>query len=320
MIKNRFYFLLAAVFTLVLTAEGRDFTASCNSETASLDQQPRMVGGGPYILYNDDGSVIIHTFDQQMNLHTKTYPNRESTGKITVYSHEGGYEFSFYLHNRLYTPPARYAELPEKMLVLSDPHGDIRPFVRTLQGNGVIDENLNWIFGRGHLKILGDIQDRGDDQTTILWLVYMLHEQARQAGGYVHFLIGNHEVIVSQHDERYLTPKYLEQAKKIGVRYGDLWLNNSELGRWVNSRNTIQIMHDRLFVHAGISPELIETPLTIEQINDTVRKYMVLPRNYPNRTPVATLIMGGTAGPLWYRSVIQNTLQESVVDQILARY
>ena len=287
---------------------------------------PPMRGGGPYILYADNGSVTIHTFDRRLNLFTRYYPNREAIEPITVYSHEGDYVFTFELQkNPTKIPLARYKNLPEKMLVLSDPHADIVPFVRTLQGNGVIDDNLNWTFGNGHLKILGDVQDRGDDQTTIFWLLYKLQAEAQAAGGDVHHLLGNHEAIVAQYDERYLNPKYIQKARNLAKYYGvffaytQLWHNNSELGSWVNSRNTVQIMGNMLFVHAGISPQVSALPLTIENINDTVRKYIVLPNSTSSGSPHANTIMG-SSGVLWYRAIAENTIQESVLDQILARW
>jgi hypothetical protein len=289
--------------------------------TWAQTEHPRMVGGGPYILYAQDGRATVITFDKLLNMYTQTFPNRESIGEFTVYSHEGDYTFKVKLQDPITTPQARYNDLPEKMLILSDPHGDIVSFVKTLTGNKIVDEHLNWIYGNGHVKILGDIQDRGNDQTTIFWLVYKLQTEARKAGGELHYLLGNHEAIVAQHDERYLTPKYLEYPSKLtekmgdGVRYGDLWGSNSELGNWVFHQNTIQIMGSKLFVHAGISVNLVKTGLTVEQINDTVRKYIALPR-HTTRSEHATLIMT-TAGPLWYRAMVDNTMSMSEVDEVL---
>ena len=71
---------------------------------------------------------------------------------------------------------------------MSDPHGRLDCVVSLLQGNGIIDENLNWNYDSNHLMILGDIFDRGDDVTQILWLIYKLEQEAAQAGGCVSFL------------------------------------------------------------------------------------------------------------------------------------
>jgi len=285
---------------------------------AQTTQEP-LRGSGPYIIFNDDATVTKIRFDCSFNMFTTHYPHRDSVGLITVWSYEGDFEFSFRLHDEIYIPPARHEFLPEKMFVTSDPHGDLVSLVKTLKGNGVIDGNLNWIFGDGHLMMLGDVPSRGDDQTTIFWLLYKLFAEARQAGGYLHLFLGNHEAMLAQHDERFLTPKYPRIGEVMGQRYGDLFSNSTELGRWINSRNTIQIMGNILFVHAGISPQLIELPLTIEQINDTVRKYIALPRRATEYSPHAHLIMRSN-GPLWYRGLVQNVHPESMIDKILARY
>ncbi|MCK7530014.1 MAG: hypothetical protein MZV63_02625 [Marinilabiliales bacterium] len=74
--------------------------------------------------------------------------------------------------------------------------------------NGIIDRNLNWKFGRGHLVYLGDAHDRGDMVTEILWHLFSLERQAAKAGGMVHFVLGNHELMVLDGDLRFINPKY----------------------------------------------------------------------------------------------------------------
>ena len=35
-----------------------------------------------------------------------------------------------------------------------------------------MDEKYQWIFGKGHLVICGDLFDRGNDVAAELWLIY----------------------------------------------------------------------------------------------------------------------------------------------------
>ena len=275
---------------------------------------------GPYILYDNDGRVEFITFDNDLIKSTKCFADRNSIGSFTVYAQEGGYSFAVNLHRDLTIPAARY-EIPEKLLAISDPHGDFVPFVSVLQGNGVIDEQLDWSFGRNHLMVLGDVSDRGDDPTALYWLIYKLEEQARVAGGCLHFLLGNHEVMVSQNDLRYTAKKFQAVAQSAGMEYYKLWGYQTELGRWINSRNQIEVIGDNLFVHAGISPQMAAFDLKIEQINDTIRKYIALDRKAATNSPAASLIMG-TNGTLWYRGLIQHKedMNGSVVDGILDRF
>ncbi len=274
---------------------------------------PAMAQDGPYIIYNDDGHVKQIVFDKELNMSSQTFSSPNSMDSLTVSTQEGGYSFSVKLHE-IATPSVRY-DMPARIVVLSDPHGDFVPFVTTLQGAGVIDQQLNWIFGHNHLMIIGDISDRGEDVAAIYWLTYKLEEQAREAGGVVHFLIGNHEVMVAQSDLRYTASKYDTIAKQIGLEHSQLWDSRTELGRWINSRNQIEVIGNLLFVHAGISRQIPATGLTIEQINDTVRKYMVLKRKATAHSPVAELVMRSN-GTLWYRGMVNSN--EDMNSEILS--
>jgi hypothetical protein len=296
---------------------------SCSATPPQQDDTSlHRIHGGPYIIYNEDETVELINFDFALNRFSQHFDSRDHIGLIRVGTQEGNYEFSLRLHDNI-TIPAVHYDMPERILVISDPHGDVVSFITGLQGNGAIDEHLNWIFGSGHLVVLGDVHNRGDDVTAIFWLIYKLEEQAREAGGAVHFFLGNHEVMVVQNDHRYTTAKYDKIAERMGVEhYGALWNDKTELGRWLQSRNTMITIGDILFVHAGVSPELAATDLSITQINDIVRKYMALPRTATaDPSTIAHLIMRSN-GPLWYRGMVLSNeyLNETVVDEILERF
>lgn len=53
---------------------------------------------------------------------------------------------------------------------------------------------------------VGDLLDRGDQERTALDLLLRLKEQALAAGGAVHVLQGNHEIMNVSLDFRYVTP------------------------------------------------------------------------------------------------------------------
>jgi len=274
---------------------------------------------GLYIRNEPDGSVTLFGFDRDLNPHIRTFPDRASVGPLTISSTEGFFHFMVELRDDVTIPPARHASRPDRMLVLSDPHADIIPFVQVLRGNGVMCNDFNWTFGTGHLVILGDIFSRGDDQTTIAWILYKLDGQARAAGGAVTFLLGNHELMALQGDGRYWTPKYSVIASRLGlINYNRLWTPDMELGRWVSSQNSIAIVDDILFAHGGISRPVAATGLSIENINDTVRKFIVLPSGSAAASSAeAAMIMGGSAiGVLWHREIINNELFQYQVDEI----
>ncbi|MDR0333820.1 MAG: metallophosphoesterase [Dysgonamonadaceae bacterium] len=275
----------------------------------------------PYIIYNENGTIDLKSFDKSQNIYSERFNSREQIDLIRVETQEGNYYFNVKLHDNIVIPDAHY-EIPEQIFVISDPHGDAVSFITGLQGNKIIDDEFNWIFGQNHLVVLGDVHNRGDDVTAIFWLIYKLEAQAQDAGGAVHLLLGNHEVMVAQNDLRYTNEKYDKIANEIGIGFDVLWSNKTELGRWVQSRNTMMTIGDILFLHAGVSPELAETDLTITQVNDTVRKYMALPRRASeDPSSIAHLVMR-TNGPLWYRGLAtpDETVNKTVVSGILDRF
>ncbi len=50
--------------------------------------------------------------------------------------------------------------------------------------------------------------------TECLWLIYSLEEKAKAAGGYVHFILGNHEIMNMQGDFRYVQDKYRSKCER----------------------------------------------------------------------------------------------------------
>ena len=74
-----------------------------------------------------------------------------------------------------------------------------------LQIAKLVDDESNWIGGTCHLVQLGDILDRGDSERSCIDLLFKLRKQAEEAGGKVHVLLGNHEVMNVALDFRYVT-------------------------------------------------------------------------------------------------------------------
>ena len=105
-----------------------------------------------------------------------------------------------------------------------------------LQNNGVIDKDFNWTFGNGHLVLTGDFVDRGEQVTEVLWLIYALEDKAKEAGGYVHYVLGNHEIMNMSGDLRYLNKKYVDNAALLNAHFVTLYGENSELGRWLRTK------------------------------------------------------------------------------------
>ena len=239
------------VFLVLLT--------SCFSPVCGKDKKPRQAIeklsiDGPYLLKADDGSMRAISVDGKGRLLDKHYKSIPTTFSFEVFSDNGERLFPVTIHS--VSRPEWKDVQPEKTFVLSDPHANWSCFASLLKAGKVIDADYNWIFGTNQLVIIGDVFDRGVDVLPINWLIYKLEKEAEDAGGKVTFLIGNHETMVLGNDLRYTKKKYTQLADTLGMTYPELW-QKSELGHWLKTRNSIQVVGDNLFVHAGLSKEFL---------------------------------------------------------------
>jgi hypothetical protein len=198
-------------------------------------------------------------------------------------------------------------------LVLSDIEGNFSAFRKLLQANNVIDGKLNWKFGNGHLVLIGDFFDRGNQVTEVLWLIYFLEEKAKANGGYVHFILGNHEIMNLSGDLRFLEQKYKDNSILLNKKYVSLYDENSELGRWLRTKNIVEKIGDNLFVHGGISGEMNKLNMSIPNINQLSRPYYA--DSTFNYTDKKLDTIFGDLGPFWYRGYY-NTVNKATPQQI----
>jgi hypothetical protein len=169
--------------------------------------------------------------------------------------------------------------------------------------------------------VLGDIFDRGDMVTEILWHLFNLEKQAAKAGGKVHVILGNHELMVLDEDLRYINEKYKTVESITGRKYSDLYSENSVLGKWLRSTPVMITIDDIIFVHGGISPELIHRDLQIKQINQIFSDSIVGKNIYSQEQNEKLDFLAGDYGPLWYRGYFaDSTFSESTLDSILVFY
>lgn len=255
---------------------------------------------GPYVLHVNDSTKRV------ISVSTDGVISDSFTGAdtFTVSEHDGRWSFDVKLHEL--KRPDWKRPMPEKMFIMSDPHGRMDCFVSILQAGKVIDERLGWAFGEGELFIIGDVFDRGEDVPQIFWLIYKLEDEAAKAGGRVTFVYGNHETMVLAGDYRYMKPKYKALADTLGMKYRQLWGPDTELGRWLSTKNTMEVVGDAVFVHAGLSTKLIEQGADIPTINETVSKGLFMTKKERNASEGLIPFMFGSDGPIWYRGLVLN--------------
>ncbi|KAA6315553.1 hypothetical protein EZS27_034005, partial [termite gut metagenome] len=155
-------------------------------------------------------------------------------------------------------------------------------------------------------------------------------------GGRVSFIYGNHESMVLMNSLGYTNPKYTNLIKIYngGTSYGSTFFNkNTELGRWLATCNTIEIIGTDLFVHAGLGQNFYDRNLDIDSdVNAVMSEAIFLTTSTARNThsihsqylfSSATAAVGG-AGPIWYRGMVGSSghevLTESTLDLLLQRY
>ena len=255
---------------------------------------------GPYILYRNDSTRVIRV-NPDGTIFDSTY--YRTPAAFNVCDHQGNYPFTVSLR------PIRrqkwdYRSIPERVFVMSDPHGRMDCAVSLLCGNGVMDDKLDWSFGTGHLVLIGDLFDRGDDAVQLFWLFYKLQQEAYDAGGRVTILLGNHEPMEFSGDMRYATPKYQLLADELGLEYRDLFGPDSELGRWIASWNVIGIVGRDLFVHAGLGGDFYKQDIPVEEVNLEMSKALFLRNRERKAASDKLAFLYGSYGPVWNRGLL----------------
>ncbi len=259
---------------------------------------------GPYITWKKKilkAFYIKHDAKSQITRKAKSRFKAESN----PYLMRGfaGDSMDYLIYHRVEPPPDRLEEA-ERIMVIGDIHGGYDSLVNFLQQNGVIDGSLNWVWGQNHLVLVGDIFDRGDKVTEALWLIYRIENQALMAGGAVHLILGNHEVMVLSGNMNYVSNKYRLLTSRLNINYSTLFSRRTVLGQWLRSRNTLVRINDNLFVHAGLSPEVLNSGLTLHEINEQVRYLFNLPERHTGDIDRNTLL--GPRGPFWYRGYLED--------------
>ncbi len=302
------HFLGFALFALPIALLAHDPPSYDDRSKADVD--------GPHVFYRGQNVIVksVEGNDTAAVARTQVYSSKNLV-MLTCRVPATGDEFTFKLHDSLSIEPD-YFEMPSRLLALSDIEGNFKAFKTMLISSKVMDEKFNWTFDNGHLVLLGDYFDRGLNVTECLWLAYKLEKEAKAAGGRVHFILGNHEVLNLEGNTQYVRKKYLENAKLLNEEY-KLWFDNhSELGRWLRTKHAVVKIGDYVFCHGGISPELARTGMSLSEINKIARQNLGKPYDSMVNTK-AKAIFDYKTGIFWYRDAAKNLLPAASVTEVL---
>ena len=182
-----------------------------------------------------------------------------------------------------------------RIVAVADIHGAYDAFETLMQQSGVIDESLRWSGGTTHLVIVGDVLDRGPDSRLAMDLIMRLEMEAPAAGGRVHLVLGNHELMNLTADLRYVSAweyrafadeEPLESREEAFARFLErleepldemsaraefdqrfplgffahraAFASDGAYGKWLLERPPLVLINDTAFVHGGLSDAVIE--------------------------------------------------------------
>ncbi|WNC73097.1 metallophosphoesterase [Thalassotalea psychrophila] len=197
-----------------------------------------------------------------------------------------------------------------KVIAIGDIHGAYPEFHALLTKLKLINDNADWIGGNTYLISLGDLLDRGADSRKVMDLLIKLQQQAPKSGGMVLQVLGNHELMVTTGDLRYVSkeefsafiPEETKQQRvnlqtQFNANHPNLsedvlaanftsqhppgfsafvaaFLPNGKYGRWLRSARPVIKINDSVFVHGGLSSDLHDMDLTeINKIIEPVWEY-----------------------------------------------
>ncbi len=200
-----------------------------------------------------------------------------------------------------------------RIVALGDIHGAYSELGGLLRDTGLVDNELRWTGGTTQLVSVGDLLDRGDDSRKVMDLLMRLQQESAAAGGAVHVVLGNHEVMNLTGDLRYVTDgeyaayqdlepagvreqaraAFVTDASARGLSVGEAESTFEEqfppgyfghnaafsadgiYGEWMQSMPTMIKVGDTVFVHGGLAPALLESdiPTINAQVSQTVADY-----------------------------------------------
>jgi hypothetical protein len=262
---------------------------------------------GPHVRYlsTNRAEVFYIQHDSLKNKTQKISKSYRYKNDTLTFKGFAGNDTLTYIIPKKIRPKTGIYEKADKIIVLGDIHGELNALLSLLRYNNVIDKNNKWVFGNGHIVFTGDVFDRGNKVTECLWLIFQLEIQASKAGGSVHYILGNHEMMALLFDDRYVAKKYQHAARHINFHYSHFFDKLSVLGNWLRSKNTLLRLGNQLFVHGGISPEFLEQKLKIDDVNIKMRYHLNNYTQLEDTTMVDLFLYSHS--PLWYRGYLSRT-------------
>jgi len=183
---------------------------------------------------------------------------------------------------------------PSRVVAIGDLHGDVRAFGAIARACSLMDQGGSWIGGEAHLVLMGDLMG-GDDSRRLIGAVMRLEREARRAGGRVHTLIGNYDLMPARGRFGRMTRKERRAYGKNDFR------KNGPYSEWLRNRPTILRIGSTVFVHAGLGRRVLETGPG--EVNAQVRAWIAHYQGVGPEPPEETeWTVDENYGPMWTRA------------------
>jgi hypothetical protein len=348
------------IATLVLTLIGAAVSVSTAAAAAAAqeEQVARLAGEFGLVVFSDGDSLRVHWLTEVATPGAVEVVDARSGRLIGQQETPAGFSHASVLdversqdlvlrygsavspdamhETRVSIAPVRRAAVSvpavDSLYLIGDTHGMHDALVRGLRNAGLVDQDLRWTGGRKHLVFAGDLLDRGPDVMRNVWLIYRLEREAAEAGGAVHTILGNHEIMVMLGDLRYVHPKERQIAALHGIGYDDLFdVRRSVLGRWLASKPALLRIGRVLIAHGGVDDAFVGASL--QQIDAMLGRYIAedlfYNREYDSTAAVAKdsaaherryAFFWSDNSLFWHRDYVQTDTLQAKLDRVLRHF
>jgi len=135
--------------------------------------------------------------------------------------------------------------VPRLVVAIGDLHGDLRAFGAIAHACGLLDARGSWCGGDAHLVVMGDLVG-GPHSRLLIRALMRLAPEALLAGGRVHVLLGNHDLLPITGRFEKMTPGERQQYA------ADDFRRRGPFADWVRGRPAIVRIGRSVFAHAGL--------------------------------------------------------------------
>ena len=136
----------------------------------------------------------------------------------------------------------------------------------------------------------------------------------------MHFIIGNHELKNMQGNFDSAADKYLAVSRILEKTQSELYNKKSFIGKWLSSKNSIEMINGNLFAHGGIHPDVAKSNASLDEINQSIRSNYYR-AYYPKvKKTNEELLISSKKGICWYRGYFREDLTQEQVDAGLDKF